>query len=74
MDQYIEQLINNQNDLKQSCLPAFWEKKRSKTHKRLKERFLIDETGENVQIFEEVLFFKLRTKKYKQKNNTKANN
>ena len=36
-------------------------KKRSKTHKRLKERFLIDETGQNVHIFEEVLFFKLRT-------------
>ena len=27
----------------------------------LKEQFLIDETGQNVQIFEEVLFFKLRT-------------
>ena len=33
---------------------------RSKTNKRLKERFLLDETGQNVQIFEESLFFKLR--------------
>ena len=38
----------------------------SKTHERLKERFFffllgLDKTGQNVQIFEEVLFFKLRT-------------
>ena len=31
-------------NLKQSWLPAFWKKKRSKTHKRLKERYL---TGRN---------------------------
>ena len=28
---------------------------------RLKERFLLDKTGQNVHMFEEVLFFKLRT-------------
>ena len=33
-------------------------KKRSKVHKRLKRTLLyLDETGQNVQIFEEVLFF-----------------
>ena len=37
-------------------------KVRSKTHKRLKERFLIRRNRKkNVQIFEVILFFKLRT-------------
>ena len=34
---------------------------RSKTHKRLKERFLIRPNRKNVQIFEVINFFKLRT-------------
>ena len=33
----------------------------SKTHKRLKERFLIRRNRTNLQIFEVILFFKLRT-------------
>ena len=37
-----------------------------KTHKRLKERFLKkDETGQNVQIFDVIIFFKLHTIQYK---------
>ena len=36
-------------------------KKRSKIHKRLKEHFLMDETEQNMQIFEEALFLKLCT-------------
>ena len=33
---------------------------RSETHKSIENAFYLDKTGQNVQILEEVLFFKLR--------------
>ena len=48
---------------------------RSKTLKEIKENaFSLDETGQNMHIFEEVLFFKLRTTIKIEKNTHKKNN
>ena len=57
-------VCEKKKNLKQSWLPAFW--KRSKTHKRLKEGFLIGQTGQNLHIFEVVLFqatYNIKTEK-----------
>ena len=63
-------LMCKQINLKQSWLPAFWKKKkeRSKTHERLKERFLIGRNRTKRANFRGILFFKLcTTQKQKKK-------